>query len=188
MALRKFYTTKQIAEICGVHITTAIRWIDSGQVRAFRTPGGRRRVAADELKGFLERLKIPIELRGMGGRPHVLVVDDDELVLRSLARQLNNTKRFEVATASSGYDALLMIGKQPPDLVVLDLLMPRVDGFEVCRSIKKSPAGAKIKVICVTGRHNAEVVRRVKELGAEACYAKEEAAQKLVEIVDAALT
>jgi len=186
--LRKFYTTKQIAEICGVHITTAIRWIDSGQVRAFRTPGGRRRVAADELKGFLERLKIPIELRGMGGRPHILVVDDDELVLRSLARQLNNTKRFEVVTASSGYDALLMIGKQPPDLVVLDLLMPRVDGFEVCRSIKKSLTGAKIKVICVTGRHNAEVVRRVKELGAEGCYAKEEAAQKLVEIVDAALT
>jgi two-component system OmpR family response regulator len=186
--LRKFYTTKQIAEICGVHITTAIRWIDSGQVRAFRTPGGRRRVAADELKGFLERLKIPIELRGMGGRPHILVVDDDELVLRSTARLLNNAKRYEVSTASSGYDALLMIGKQPPDLVLLDLLMPRVDGFEVCRSIKKSPSGGKIAVICVTGRFSADVARRVKELGADGCYGKEDVAERLVEIVDAALS
>jgi excisionase family DNA binding protein len=182
----KFYTTKQIADLCGVHITTAIRWIDGGQLRAYRTPGGRRRVAADELKGFLERHQIPVELKTGNERPQVLVVDDDEDVLKAWARQLAR-RRFDVLTASSGYDALLMIGDLLPELVVLDLLMPRVDGFEVCRSIKRNRPTSKIKVICVTGRYSPEVAERVKELGAAACYPKEEAALRLLEIVEAAL-
>jgi CheY-like chemotaxis protein len=65
--------------------------------------------------------------------------------------------------------------------------MPRVDGYEVCRSIKKSPAGGKIRVVCVTGRFSPEVAKRVKDLGAAACYGKEDVAERLVEIVDAAL-
>jgi excisionase family DNA binding protein len=183
----KFYTTKQIADLCGVHITTAIRWIDAGQLKAYRTPGGRRRVAADELQGFLERHQIPVELKTGSERPQVLVVDDDEIVLRAMARQLGARRRFDVLTASSGYDALLMIGEMMPELVVLDLLMPRVDGFEVCRSIKRSRSTSKVKIICVTGRYTPEIAERVRELGAAACYPKEEAAQRLVEIVEAAL-
>jgi excisionase family DNA binding protein len=185
--VRKFYTTKQIAELCGVHITTAIRWIDGGEIKAYRTPGGRRRVEADELQSFIQRLKIPVELHTVSGKQTVLVVDDDELVLRSMARQLHHAKRYEVVTASSGYDALVLVGQRPPDLVVLDLLMPRVDGFEVCRSIKKSAAGSRIKVICITGRFSSEVEKRVKDLGAIGCYAKSDAAQRLLELVEAAL-
>jgi excisionase family DNA binding protein len=185
--LRKFFTTKQIAEMCGVHITTAIRWIDAGSIQAYRTPGGRRRVAADELRTFLEKHKIPVELKIAGPRPLVIVVDDDELVLRGLGRQLNARGRWEVLTVSSGYDALLIIGQRVPDLVVLDLVMPRVDGFEVCRSIKSSPVTKKVKIIAVTGRYSSDVERRVKELGAEACYAKEEVAQHLAELVERAL-
>jgi excisionase family DNA binding protein len=184
--LRKFYTTKQIAELCGVHITTAIRWIDAGQLRAYRTPGGRRRVAADELKSFLVRLKIPVEIPTVG-KVQVLVVDDDEVVLRSLVRQLSSRGRWEVLTASSGYDALLIIGQKLPDLVVLDLVMPRVDGFEVLRSIKQSPATRRVKVIAVTGRFTHDVQRRVLDLGAEACYAKEDVAQRLPQLVEQAL-
>jgi excisionase family DNA binding protein len=182
--VRKFFTTKQIAEMCGVHITTAIRWIDGGELRAYRTPGGRRRVAADELQGFLDKHKIPVLLRG---RPHVLVVDDDEVVLRAMARQLNAKGRYEVTTATSGYDALITIGQRMPDVVVLDLLMPRVDGYEVCRAIKSCHSGTKIKVVCVTGRYTNDAARRVKELGALGCYSKEQAAHGLLEIVEAAL-
>jgi excisionase family DNA binding protein len=182
--LRRFFTTKQIADMCGVHITTAIRWIDAGELRAYRTPGGRRRVAADELQGFLDKHKIPVALRG---RPQVLVVDDDEVVLRAMARQLNAKGRYEVTTASSAYDALITIGQKTPDLVVLDLLMPRVDGYEACRAIKSSPHGSKIKVVCVTGRYSSDALRKVKELGALGCYSKEQAAHGLLEIVESAL-
>ena len=185
--MRKFFTTKQIAELCGVHITTAIRWIDAGSIRAYRTPGGRRRVAAEELRSFLEKHKIPVELKLVGGRPLVVLVDDDELVLRSLGRQLNARGRWEVIPIASGYDALLVIGQRVPDLVLLDLVMPRVDGFEVCRSIKSSPNTKRVKVIALTGRYSPEVHKRVMELGADACYAKEEVAQRLADLVEQAI-
>ena len=101
-------------------------------------------MAADELQGFLERHQIPVELKTGNERPQVLVVDDDEDVLKAWVRQLAR-RRFDVLIASSGYDALLMIGDMMPDLVVLDLVMPRVDGFEVCRSIKRSRSTSKVK-------------------------------------------
>ena len=142
---------------------------------------------AEELRRFLEKHKIPVELKLVSGRPIVLVVDDDELVLRSLARQLTARGRWEVLTASSGYDALLIIGQRVPDLVVLDLVMPRVDGFEVCRSIKKSEATKKVKVIAVTGRFTPGVERRVLEIGGEACNPKADAAQRLAQLVERAL-
>lgn len=187
MRLREFYTTKQIADICGVHITTAIRWIDGGELRAFRTPGGRRRVAAEEVRGFVERHKIPVLRKLARDRPLVLVVDDDPLVLRAMGRQLTAADRFEVMTASSGYDALLIVGTSVPDVVVLDLLMPRVDGYEVCASIKRNPQTAHIKVITITGRHTAQAQKRALELGAAACLPKEEAAGKLPKLIDQAL-
>jgi excisionase family DNA binding protein len=185
--LRKFYTTKQIADMCGVHITTAIRWIDGGELRAFRTPGGRRRVTAEDLRGFVERHKIPVLKKLRRERPLVLVVDDDPIVLRAIARQLTSADRFEVMTSSSGYDGLLVVGSQLPDLVILDLLMPRVDGFEVCSSIKRTLATSHIEVIAVTGRFTSQVEKRVLDLGAHACLPKEDLAARLVTVIDEAL-
>jgi excisionase family DNA binding protein len=187
VALRKFYTTKQIADLCGVHITTAIRWIDSGELRAFRTPGGRRRVALEDLRQFVGRHNIPVARRLARERPMVLVVDDDPLVLRAIARQLNNSERYQVLTAASGYDALLMVGAQLPDLVVLDLLMPGMDGFEVCSSIKRNPDTAHVVIVAVTGRFTPEVEQRVLQLGAHSCLPKEQAVTSLSPILDAAL-
>src|SRR5688572_4612814 len=185
--MRKFYTTKQIADLCGVHITTAIRWIDGGELRAYRTPGGRRRVAAEELRGFVERHNIPVARKLARDRPLVLVVDDDPLVLRAMGRQLTAADRFEVMTASSGYDALLIAASALPDVIVLDLLMPRVDGFEVCASLKRNPHTAHIKVIAITGRFTTQVQKRVTELGAFTCLPKEDAAGKLPKIIDQSL-
>src|SRR5258706_8631819 len=185
MALRRFYTTKQIADLCGVHITTAIRWIDAGELRAFRTPGGRRRVALADLRQFVGRHNIPVARRLAREKPMVLVVDDDPLVLRAIARQLNNAERYQVLTASSGYDALLVVGAQLPDLVVLDILMPGMDGFEVCSSIKRNPETAHVLIVAVTGRFSPEVERRVLELGGNACLPKEQAVTALSAILEA---
>jgi excisionase family DNA binding protein len=189
--LRSFYTTKQIAELCGVHITTAIRWIDAGKLPAYRTPGGRRRVAAEELRNFVARHNIPVGRSLRRAKPLVLVVDDDPHVLRALARQLNaharNHDLYEVLTASSGYDALLLVGARLPDVVVLDLRMPNVDGYEVCGSIKRTQQTKHINVIAVTGGFTPEVRDRVLALGASACLSKDEAVTSLIPLVEAAL-
>jgi excisionase family DNA binding protein len=180
--MAEFYTTKQIAEMCGVHISTAIRWIDSGAIKAYRTPGGRRRVAAAELKSFIERLQIPVDkpIGRRRGRPKplVLVVDDDELVLKAAQRQLVHVP-CEVAVAKSGYDALLIVGERLPDLVVLDLKMPGLDGYEVCASIKRNPATQDVEVLAVSAECTPEVIERAKSLGAYDCMLKSDAFKRL---------
>jgi excisionase family DNA binding protein len=185
--VRRFYTTKQIADLCGVHITTAIRWIDTGELPAFRTPGGRRRVTEEDLRNFVGRHGIPVARKIRRDRPLVLVVDDDAIVLRSIARQLEAAQRYDVVTAGNGYDALLEVGAKLPDLVVLDLLMPNFDGFEVCSAIKRSPSTRDVSIIAVTGRYSEDVERRVLALGAAACLPKQEAVLSLPAILDRAL-
>lgn len=165
------YSTKQIAELCNVSIWTAIRWIDAGELPAYRTPGGRRRVAVDDLRAFLERFRMPIprEL----SRQRVLIVDDDPLVLKAAQRQLRH--RYDVVVAATGYDGLVLAGSTGPDVIVLDLFMPEVDGFEVCASIRRSMTVANVTVIALTGRFTDEVKRRALKAGADVCLAKADA-------------
>lgn len=181
---RTFYTTKQIAELCGVHITTAIRWIDSGELPAYRTPGGRRRVTAEDLRDFFARHKIPVEGELARPRPLVLVVDDEALVLRSASRELTKVDRYDIVTTTSGYEALLLVGERAPQLVVLDIVMPGIDGYEVLASIKRNPATKNTQVLAVTGNLTEAVKQRVMALGAVDCLAKSEAFGNLPKIVE----
>jgi len=185
--VNRFYSTKQIAELCGVHITTVIRWVDSGELACYRTPGGRRRVAAEEVRKFIHRLGIPIGNQLARPRPLVLVVDDDPLVLRTAERQLDASDRFDTLTASSGYDGLLLVGNALPEVVCLDLRMPGVDGFEVCNSIKRTQATRHIQIIGMTGDFTDEVGQRLVSLGARACLPKEVALTALVRYVEEAV-
>ncbi len=182
-----FYTTKQIAELCGVHITTAIRWIDQGELQAYRTPGGRRRVAANELQSFVARLNIPV--RGWPGRerPVVLVVDDDLMVMRALVRKLKALQRYEVVAASSAYEALLLVGAIRPDVVVLDLLMPTMDGFEVCAAIKRTPATRHVTIVAMTGQFSDGMRQRALDLGALECLPKVGGLDELPRLIDRAV-
>jgi excisionase family DNA binding protein len=186
--VNRFYSTKDIAELCGVHITTVIRWVDSGELTCYRTPGGRRRIAADEVRKFIQRLGIPTGTTLSRRRPLVLVVDDDPLVLRTAARQLDASDRFDTLTASSGYDGLLLVGCELPEVVCLDLRMPGVDGFEVCNSIKRTEATRHIQIIGMTGDFTDDVRSRLVALGARACLPKEVALAALVRYVEEAVS
>ena len=147
------FTTSEVARICGVYPTTVIGWIKQGRIKAFATPGGHRRVLQGELRGFLERFGMPVPEQLRGGRRRVLIVEDEKDVGEMLRKAL--TARIpdaEIEWTQDGIGALLALGQRPPDLLVLDVVLPVVDGARVLASLRADPRTREIKVIGVTGK------------------------------------
>ena len=153
--MEKVYTTFQIAELCGVQPTTIIQWVKQKRMKAYVTPGGHRRVRESDLLKFLKHYGFPIpeELMGRKGW-RVLVVEDDLSVGRLLERALGEAMggEAEVEWIRDGIEALLVLGKKPADLVILDVVMPVVDGARVLATLRSDPRTAKTKVIGMTGK------------------------------------
>jgi len=130
-------------------------------------------------------IPIPDELRTGTGRFRVLIVDDEAAVRDSLASRLSaNDTPYDVLTAADGYEAGRMVATFRPDFVVLDLRMPGLDGFQVCRSIKADPQTASTTVVAITGFHTPETEARVLECGAERCLAKPVAPSEIAAVLD----
>ncbi len=133
MPRRSFFTTFEISQICEVNPTTVQNWVKEKKLKAYLTPGGHRRVKREDFVAFMREFGMPIASELLE-RPFVLIVDDEEEVLEMLKSAiLMGEQDVEVATAKSGVEALLMIGERKPDLLVLDIMMPGMNGFEVCR-------------------------------------------------------
>ncbi|MDD5304225.1 MAG: response regulator [Elusimicrobia bacterium] len=145
------YTTHDIAKFCDVHPSSVMHWINGGKLRAHQTAGGHHRVTREDLIDFLGRLnmRLPAELVS---RKRVLVVDDEEETANLIARAFSRLPDFEVETCGDGINALIRIGRQPPDLVILDIVIPKMDGIQVCRVLKEKPETSGIKIIAVSGQ------------------------------------
>jgi len=181
------FTTFEAAKLCHVSPLSIINWVNAGRLPAFRTPGGHRRIRRDDLVRFMREGGIPIpdELRTGTGRFRVLIVDDEAAVRDSLASRLSaNDTPYDVLTAADGYEAGRMVATFRPDFVVLDLRMPGLDGFQVCRSIKADPQTASTTVVAITGFHTPETEARVLECGAERCLAKPVAPSEIAAVLD----
>ena len=116
----------------------------------------------------------------------ILVVDDDENIL-SLERTILEQKGFEVTTAGGGKEALRTLADQPFDLVLLDVMMPEVDGFTVCRKIKEDPKMKDLPVIFLTAKGGGEALAEGFESGAIMYINKPFTANKLLTIVNTML-
>lgn len=144
-------TSAEVARLLGAGRTTVQRWIDGGELRAYRTPGRHRRVAKTDLLRFLRLRGMPVP-RALHALVRVLVIDDDVGFLTALPPLLRRVDRaIEVELASSGIDGLLAIGARHPDVVLLDAMMAGLDGFEVCRRIHATPETADIAVVGMSG-------------------------------------
>jgi len=139
----KTYTTFNIAKMMGVYPSTVAKWIDDGVIEAYATPGGHRRVKEANFKVFLKEHDIPIpeEVINSDGKSKpvtILVVDDDVMVLNSISGMLGTLgEDYSVLTAEDGFEAGQMITMHVPELVVLDIMLPGINGIKVCRIIKK---------------------------------------------------
>jgi excisionase family DNA binding protein len=168
----KNYTTIQIAKLLSVTSMTVARWIDAGKLEAFVTPGGHRRVYAGELAKFLikHKMHLPPELESIG-KTKVLVVDDDELIVKNISRYFGKAgDNYEVFTATNGFEAGEAISDQNPDLVILDIMLPGIDGFKVCELIRKRNKDTKI--IAITGYDSDENKKKIIASGANSYLAK----------------
>jgi len=167
-------TTGDIAKYCHVTHVGVVKWIKSGKLKAYATPGGHYRIEKRDFMDFLNNYKMPIhEEYFHKDHPRVLIVDDHEETIELIRRHLiKHDANFAIESASDGYEAGLKMGIFKPNLVILDLVMPRVDGFEVCRRIKTDQNTSHIKVLAITGYNKPEYLEEIAKCGADTCLKK----------------
>ncbi|HOI43078.1 MAG TPA: response regulator [Elusimicrobiales bacterium] len=171
MTKNKTYTTFDIARILDLSPTTVANWIDSGKLKAFVTVGGHRRVAKEDLAEFLKANKMPLPPGMAGGSGlKVLIVEDDTKFLKIAAAFFRKLGGFEVFTVANGFEAGRIMESQLPELVILDIMLPGLDGFKVCEIIKS--LNRDTRVIAVTGYDADNVKRRMLGSGADAYLTK----------------
>ncbi len=181
----RFFTSHQVGDILQVNPSSVVKWINDGLLPSFRTPGGHRRVASNELVRFAERygMPLPAELRSLA-RTNVLVVDDEPRFLSAVGRAL---KPFDdeigVRTAENGIDGLMMIGSQRPDILVLDVRMPFLDGIEVLEHLRERADTKHIRVIAMSGEMSPSLAERCRNLGAAECLVKPVKVADLVQLL-----
>jgi excisionase family DNA binding protein len=173
---RRFFTTAEVARYCAVTNDGVLKWIKAGKLRAFSTPGGHYRISSEDFRAFLQRFDMPVDeafFRG-GARERSVLVVDDEPDIREVVRRLLGEfdPEMRIEEASDGYEAGIKIGSMQPDLVILDVMMPRVDGISLCRSIRENPRTQAIKVLAITAFPEQDYVRKMYDAGADLCLIK----------------
>jgi excisionase family DNA binding protein len=173
MTGRSFFTTFEISQICEVNPTTVQNWVKEKKLKAYVTPGGHRRVPREDLVAFMKEFGMPLPRELQGSPPIILIVDDELEVLDLLTSIMQSgDDELEVLCAPGGVEALLMIGERKPDLLILDIMMPGMNGFEVCSKLKASPTAQNIKIVAITGNHDPSVRDRILRAGADLCFTK----------------
>jgi len=178
----QLYTTHDISRLLQVDPSTVSKWIDRGILLAFRTPGGHRRVRSGDLRSFLIAHQMPLPDELGSGSVKILVVDDEKPVLDAMRRAFKVHDEVELTTTSSGVEALLLGPELKPHGMVIDLNMPDMDGFEVCRRIRARKSLEGVRLITMTGRHSPELVEQSLKAGAVACLPKPVEVESLLEL------
>jgi len=167
LVMKKVFSTGEAATICKVSQQTIIRCFDTGRLQGFRVPGSRfRRIPRESLILFMKDNDIPLELLDSGKRK-ILVVDDDPEIVELMVDVLERDGRFEVRAASSGYDAGVITQDYRPDLIILDYMLPDVNGNVVCKTIRGKDAFEHMKIIIVSGVVNKDDIDNLLEVGAD---------------------
>ncbi|MDR3108824.1 MAG: response regulator [Planctomycetaceae bacterium] len=166
MAIKTVFTTGEAARICKVSQQTIIRCFDSGQLKGFRVPGSRfRRIPRDQLFLFMRDNGIPTDALESGKR-RVLVVDDDQDLVELIVDVLEGDGRFDTRSVNNGFDAGMMVKEYQPDLIVLDVMLPDINGKEVCQKIRSDNSLEEVKIICISGMVEEDKISELKLAGA----------------------
>ena len=149
----KTFTTFEAARLCGVFHTTVINWVNKGKLQARVTPGGHRRIPLSELVVFMKKYEMPIPADIEDAQKQILILDDELMMTRIFEKGfIKHKDRYTAQVANNPVDALVIIGKKLPHLLVVDLLMPIMDGFQVCRILKSNPATKAMKIVAISGK------------------------------------
>ncbi|MBT6722733.1 MAG: response regulator [Planctomycetaceae bacterium] len=167
LSAKTVFTTGEAAKICKVSQQTIIRCFDNGSLKGFRVPGSRfRRIPREQLFAFMKENGIPTDAFESGDRK-VLVVDDDVELVELLVDVFERDGRFEVKTANNGFDAGMLVREFRPDLVVLDVMLPDINGKEVCVRVRNDDTLESVKIICISGMVEQDKISELTAAGAD---------------------
>jgi excisionase family DNA binding protein len=173
------FTVNQVSELLQVSPQTIVNWIDAGKLEAYKTPGGHRRIKKSDLEAFVKLHDMPVF--GLPSDPDeggkkmkkILVVDDDQVIVETITAGLEEDPHaYEVITAADGFEAGLQVSHFKPDLLILDIMMPDIDGYEVCRKLKTSEETKHIRIIVLSGYLDENSYKKMREYGADLCFSK----------------
>jgi excisionase family DNA binding protein len=165
--MKTVFTTGEAAKICKVSQQTIIRCFDSGQLKGFRVPGSRfRRIPRDQLYAFMRDNGIPTDALESGKRK-ILIVDDDRELVEVIQDVLERDGRFEIRTVNNGFDAGMMVKEYHPDLIVLDVMLPDINGKEVCQRVRGDKTMDDVRIICISGMVEQEKIQELRDAGAD---------------------
>jgi excisionase family DNA binding protein len=165
--MKTVFTTGEAAKICKVSQQTIIRCFDNGQLKGFRVPGSRfRRIPREMLYKFMKDNGIPTDALESGKRK-VLLVDDDTELVELMTKVLEEDGRFEVRVATTGFDAGMMVKEYRPDLIVLDVMLPDINGKEVCQRVRADNTLEEVRILCISGMIEDDKIADLKLSGAD---------------------
>ena len=174
---KKVLTTFEVAKYCNVTMTTVVNWIKAGSLKAYKTKGGHRRIYLNDLLEFLNEYKMPVNIE-----KSILIVDDDEAIRVGLQKVLQD-EGYTVHVAADGFQAGIIFEMKKPTLVILDLVMPGLDGHAVCSYIKNKKDIKHTKVLILTGFLSSENIEKSRKAGADASLAKPVSNENLIQEV-----
>lgn len=164
--MKTVFTTGEAAKICKVSQQTIIRCFDSGQLKGFRVPGSRfRRIPREQLYSFMRENGIPTDALDSGKRK-VLVVDDDEDLVELICDALDRDGRFDIRNVNNGFGAGMLIKEFRPDLIVLDVMLPDINGKEVCQLVRGDKSMDNVRIICISGMVETGKIQELTDAGA----------------------
>src|SRR5438445_4140699 len=179
--MKTVFTTGEAAKICKVSQQTIIRCFDNGQLKGFRVPGSKfRRIPREALYKFMKDNGIPTDALESGKRK-VLLVDDDAELVELMLKFLEEDGRFETRVASTGFDAGMMVKEYHPDLIVLDVMLPDINGKEVCQRVRSDKSMDDVRIICISGMVEDDKIEDLKASGANDFLPKPFEVETLIE-------
>ncbi|MDY6967262.1 MAG: response regulator [Spirochaetota bacterium] len=170
----KIFTISQASKYCKVTPGKIVNWIEDGSIIGDSTIGGHRRIKKDELDRYLKEQNLPAgDPTFIDSIKKILVVDDDKIVVETIVQALEEDDHgYELMSAADGFESTIQVKHFKPDLMILDIKMPDINGYEVCKKIKSDPETKETKIIILSAYLDDDNKKQMMENGADACFAK----------------
>lgn len=169
---KDYLKPKDVAKLLRIEPATVRLWTRDGRLRSTTTAGGHRRFSYHDVDRFAREHNIALPARA-GDALRVLIVDDDKHAAAMIkAILLSADPEIQIEIANDGFTAGLTVEQFEPHIIILDLIMPGVDGYQLCKTLKNNPATVTVRIIAVTGDPKPTAVSEIVRLGAEVCLPK----------------
>jgi len=163
LAVNTYLSTREAADLLGVSLRTVQLWVESGTLRAWKTAGGHRRIPLESVNALLRERAASIGEPVPGVGYDILLIEDDPVqveLVRGRLETLALPVPVRLRVSMDGYLGLIALGEAMPDLLLLDLHLPRLDGFQLLATLRASSVYAELPILVVSALSPAEVAAR----------------------------